>query len=189
VFVPLMQLTFRYLAQYDEPSAWQTVGRMFDVSAPIAQIVREGAVTSPAASPRRVSGVVMSPSGAQTTLGDGGVAAIRLEEQGFYSARLQGTGDRRPYALAVNLDPAESDLTPMEPTEFATTATGSAAAVTFSQSLEQPELTPVDIEKRTGIWWYLLLAGALALFAEGLLANRLAPKFMNQMGMIPGTRA
>jgi hypothetical protein len=120
----------------------------------------------------------MAPSGTQATLGEGSAAAIRLEEQGFYSVRLQGTGDRRPYAVAVNMDPAESDLTPMDPTEFATSATGKAAAVTNAgQSLEHPELTPADIEKKQTIWWFLLLAGILALLGEAVLSNRLSQKF------------
>ena len=55
--------------------------------------------------------VVVSPVGQQTTLGGEGAPAIELAEQGFYSVRLPGTGDRRPFAVAVNLDPAESDLT------------------------------------------------------------------------------
>ena len=177
VFVPLMQLTLRYLAQFEEPEAWHTVGRMLDVSAPVGQIVREGAVADAASTPRKVSGVVESPSGEQTTIGEGGVGSVRLEEQGFYTARMQGTGERRPYVVAVNLDPAESDLTPMEPTEFVVTATGRPAAIPLSgQSLEHPELTPADVEKRQSVWWFLLLAGAITLAVEGFLSNRLSPK-------------
>jgi hypothetical protein len=175
VFVPLTHLVFRHLTRYEEPEAWHTVGRMLDVSGPVAQIVREGGLSSEQA--RRATGVVMAPSGEQTTLGDGGVAAIRLDEQGFYSTRMQGTGDRRPYAVAVNVDPAESDLTPMDPGEFVTTAAGSANTVTYAgQSLEQTELTPADIEKQQGVWWFLLLAGAIVLLAEAVLSNRLTPR-------------
>jgi hypothetical protein len=184
VFVPLVHLAFRYLAQYEEPEAWHTVGRMFDVSAPLGQIVREGAMADVRAAPRKTNGVVESPSGEQTTIGEGGAAAVRLEEQGFYTARLQGTGDRRPYAVAVNLDPVESDLTPMEATEFVLSATGRPASIRpLGQSLEHPELTPADIEKRQRVWWFLLLAGALALLAESFLANRLSPKMPSLVAM------
>ena len=96
VFVPMVQLTARYLARYEDPAAWYTVGRMLDISAPIGQIVREGAAADTKSAPRKAAGVVMAPSGTQATLGEGSAAAIRLEEQGFYSVRLQGTGDRRP---------------------------------------------------------------------------------------------
>ena len=178
VFVPLVELSFRYLAQYEEPAAWYTVGRMLDVSAPVGQLVREGAVADAKASPRRTSGVVVSPSGQQTTLGEGGVASIPLEEQGFYSARMQGTGDRRPYNVAVNIDPAESDLTPMEANEFVVSATGRPGTTAFvGQSLEHPELTPADVEKKQRVWWFLLLGGVLALLGEAVLSNRLSPKF------------
>jgi hypothetical protein len=177
VFVPLMQLAARYLAQYDEPPAWYTVGRMLDVSAPLSQMVREGAAGDTASPARKPSGVVMTPSGDQVRIGEGSVALVALEEQGFYAARMQGTGERRPYAVAVNLDPAESDLTPMEPTEFVATATGRAAVTSSGQSLEHPQLTPEDIEKKQTIWWFLFLAGALALLAEAVLSNRLSRRF------------
>jgi len=177
VFVPLVQLSVRYLARYEEPLAWYSVGRMLDISAPVGQLVREGAADAKSA-PRKATGVVMAPSGAQSTIGEGSAAAVRLEEQGFYGVRMQGTGERRPYAVAVNIDPAESDLTPMDPVEFAQTATGRAASVTpAGQSLEHPELTPADIEKKQTVWWFLLLAGALALLGEAMLSNRLSQKF------------
>ena len=66
----------------------------------------------------------------------------------------------------------------MNPTEFVTAATGRPAAVSNAgQSLEHPELTPADIEKKQRIWWFLLLAGAAALLAEAVLSNRLSQKF------------
>ena len=40
------------------------------------------------------------------------------------------------------------------------------------QSLERPELTAADIEKKQSVWWFLFLAGVVALVGEGLLANR-----------------
>ena len=80
----------------------------------------------------------MSPSGKQLTLGEGGAPSIELAEQGFYSVRLQGTGERRPFEVAVNLDPAESDLTPLEPTQFVATATGRAAVTPTGQIARAP---------------------------------------------------
>lgn len=177
VFVPVAHLAFRYLAQYEDPAAWHTVGRSLDISAPLGQLVREGGVSNAKSAPRKATGVVMAPSGQQTTLGDGGAAGIRLDEQGFYTARMQGTGDRRPFAVAVNLDPAESDLTPMEAVSFATSATGGGAVTPTGQSLEHPELTPADVEKKQNVWWVLLVIGAIALLSEGMLANRLSKRF------------
>jgi hypothetical protein len=148
---------------------------MLDVSVPVAAIVREGAAgeVRTAAEP---GGVVMAPSGRQTTFGEGGIRAVELAEQGFYSARLQGVGDRRPFNVAVNLDPAESDLTPMVAAEFAANATGQAGLTPAGQSLEHPELTAEDLEKKQSIWWYLFAIGAGLLLAEAVLANRLSKR-------------
>ena len=84
---------------------------MLDISAPIAAIVREGARGRHAgrdARGERRRHVARRAS--RSTLGEGGAPSIELAEQGFYSVRLQGIGDRRPFQVAVNLDPAESDL-------------------------------------------------------------------------------
>src|SRR5262249_48719918 len=88
VFLPVLHLTGRYLAQYEEPEAWYTVGRMLDVAAPLAQIVREGAAGDTTSPARKPSGVAVSPSGEQRTIGEGGTQSIELEEQGFYSVRM-----------------------------------------------------------------------------------------------------
>jgi hypothetical protein len=124
-----------------------------------------------------MSGVAVSPSGSQVTLGPTGAKSIDLSEQGFYSVRLSGSGDRRPYAVAVNLEPAESDLSALMPTEFLAAATNSSAAVRGGQSLDSPEATPVDVEKKQAIWWFLLVAGLLALFGESVLSNRQSRRF------------
>jgi len=177
MFLPLLHEAARYLAQYSEADASYVVGRNLDVSVPIAAIVREGGAADSQGAARKPSGVVMSPSGAQVTVGEGGVQAVQLAEQGFYSVRLQGVGDRKPFQVAVNLDPAESDLTPLPAAEFVATATGHAAVTSTGQSLENPELTPQDIEKKQGIWWYLFAAGAAMLLSEAVLANRLSKRF------------
>jgi hypothetical protein len=79
--------------------------------------------------------------------------------------------------VAVNLDPAESDLSPLSPTDFLGSATGRAAVTPTGQSLERPEMTPADMEKKQSFWWFLLVAGAFLLLAEALLANRLSRGF------------
>jgi hypothetical protein len=162
--------------EYEEPEAWYSVGRMLDIAAPISQIVREGQVGTSSAQARSATGIVVSPSGTQATLGVGGASSIALSEQGFYSVRLQGMGSRRPYEVAVNLDPSESELSAMSPTEFVASATGRAAVTVGGQSLEHPEETVEDIEKKQANWWYLLLAGVAALVAEAVLANQLSKR-------------
>ena len=178
LFLPLLHEASRYLAQYSEPEAWYTVGRMLDVSVPIAAIVREGAAGDTKGAARKPSGVVMSPTGQQTTVGEGGVQAVELAEQGFYSVRLQGLGDRKPFQVAVNLDPGESDLTPLPPAEFVATATGRAAVTESGISLENPELTPEILWRRSrpsGVRSFA--AGAGLLLGEAVVANRLSKGF------------
>jgi hypothetical protein len=91
--------------------------------------------------------------------------------------RLQGLGDRKPFQVAVNLDPTESDLSSLPATEFVATATGRAAVTTAGQSLENPTLTREDMEKKQAVWWYLFAAGAALLLVEAVLANRLSKRF------------
>ncbi len=177
MFLPMVHETMTYLAQYDEPQPWYTVGSMLDIGVPVASLVREGSVSDSNGPGRRATGVVVSPSGQQATLGDGGAPSIELAEQGFYSVRMQGTGARRPFEAAVNLDPAESDLVPLEPNQFVASVTGRAAVTPAGQSLEHPELTPQDVEKKQSYWWYLLVAGVLALLVEAVLSNRLSARF------------
>jgi hypothetical protein len=90
---------------------------------------------------------------------------------------MQGITDRRPYAVAVNIDPAESDLAPFAPQELVAMATGSAGVTETGGSLERPDLTPEDIEKKQAVWWFLLVGGVAALLTEASLANRLSRKF------------
>ena len=177
LFLPLLHQVVTYLAEYTEPTTSYTVGHLLDVTVPIASTVREGTAGDPQAAQRKPSGLVVSPSGHQVTIGEGGAPSVELSEQGFYTVRMQGTGERRPFVAAVNIDPAESELAPLEPTSFVSSVVGQAATTASGQSLEHPDLTPADIEKKQLLWWFLLVAGALALLAEAYLANRLSGKF------------
>jgi hypothetical protein len=174
MFLPLMHEAVKYLAQYGEVPAWQPVGQMFDISSAVASIVREGGANTTAGAGGGGTGVVVSPSGHQVTLGAGGAPSLELAEQGFYSVRLPGMGDRRPYTVAVNMEPAESDLSALPASEFLAGVTGRPAGTPVGQSLEHPEITPVDVEKKQSLWWFLLAAGLTLLLVEAALANQLS---------------
>ena len=91
----------------------------------------------------------MTPSGEQLTLGEGGAPSIELTEQGFYEVRLPGRATGGPYAVAVNVDPAESDLTPLDPAELVAAVDRPARPRPHGGSRSStPELTPADAEKR-----------------------------------------
>ena len=94
---------------------------------------------------------------------------LELTEQGFYEVR--GDANQADAIVAANVDPAEADLTPMDPAKsprppWARNRVGRRAAGV--------PLTPEAREKNQRLWWYLLVAGILLLGADTLLSNRMA---------------
>jgi len=161
VFLPLVHQLVKYLAQYDQPASWFTVGQVLDLSA---------------RSKSRAERVVVTPSGQRVTQAAGGSGLLELNEQGVYEVRSAGVSGKRPEAIAVNLDPPESDLTPLDPRELVAAVTGHATP-SARQPTAPPEVSAVDAreaERRQAIWWYLLLAGLLMLAAETVISNRLS---------------
>jgi len=71
------------------------------------------------------------------------------------------------------VDPAEADLTPMDPKEIAAAALGAPGGAASTANAGVP-LTPEAQEKNQRLWWYLLVAGILLLGADTLLSNRMA---------------
>ena len=98
---------------------------------------------------------------------------LELTEHGVYQIRTADNSSARPERIAVNLDPAESDLTPMDPGELVAAATGRAMQTT-STTDAPADVKPEDAEKRQNLWWYLMLAGLTLLVAETIVANRLS---------------
>jgi hypothetical protein len=74
--------------------------------------------------------------------------------------------------VASNVDPAESDLTTMDPKEIVAASVGTAQG--GAASTAGVPLTPEAQERSQRLWWYLLLAGILLLGADTLLSNRLS---------------
>ena len=155
-FLPLVHQLTRYLARYEEPAAWYTVGQAVD----LAKRVPSG----------RAEPIVLTPSGRRLGIGEAeGPSFVELNEQGFYELRTAAGGSGRPFTVAANLDPAESDLSTVDPQELAAAVTGHAAA---EAAVAQPP-TEEEVERRQAIWWYLLVAAALLLAAETVVSNRL----------------
>jgi hypothetical protein len=98
---------------------------------------------------------------------------LELNEQGIYEIRSSGASTSRPEAFAVNLDPAESDLAPMDPQELVAFVTGHAAAEAPEASVAQ-EMTREEAERRQSLWWYLMMGGLLLLAIETAIANQLS---------------
>jgi hypothetical protein len=157
VFLPLVHQMVRYLANYEQPASWYTVGQVLDV----AQRAKG-----------RTDRVVVTPSGARVA--QGGKGLVELSEQGVYELRsVAGGSGQRPESIAVNIDPVESDLAPLDTKELVAAVTGHATPESAEPAMAE-QLTREEIEKRQGLWWYLLLGGVGLLAVETFIANRLS---------------
>ena len=160
VYLPLVTQLVKYLAQFEAPHAWQTVGQVVDV---------------PSLTKSRANWVVVTPSGKRVD----STGPLELSEQGVYEVRPTGgaaTGFA-PQAIAVNIDPAEEDLTPIDPAELVAAVTGHAASAPAAALPTAAEAEQIDIkefEKKQSFWWYLLVVGLLLLAAETVVSNRLS---------------
>lgn len=159
VYVPFVHRAVRHLAAYTEPRPWLTVGQVLD---PMA-------ATAPRAD--EMPSVVLTPSGRRVPIDDEGSEVMELAEQGFYE--LRGRSAQDGVVIAANVDPAEADLTPMDPKEIVAAATGTVGNVEGGPGGGVP-LTAEAQERNQRLWWYLLVAGILLLGADTLLSNRLA---------------
>ena len=157
IYLPLVHQLVKYLGQFESPRSWMTVGQVVDVSA---------------LTKARANWLVVTPSGKRVT----STGPLELDEQGIYEVRPAGGSEAAPRAIAVNIDPAESDLTPIDPTELVAAVTGRATQ-TVAASTGPTETSQADVkdaEKRQALWWYLLLTGLFLLAVETVVSNRLS---------------
>ena len=168
VFLPLVHELARYASGEPPATPALVVGTPVDVAAYAAL---HGGVAPESTGAGGAAGqwLAIAPSGERVRLGGDQGLALAPREVGFYQLRALA-GDARPQPLAVNMDPAESDLTPLDTATFAVAigdapTTAGAAAST---------VTPVEEESRQGLWWWLMLGALLLLGAEAAYANRLA---------------
>jgi hypothetical protein len=176
VFLPFVHRMLTYLARYEDPTPWLTVGQVFAerrsgkarmALTPSGQRIPVGGAT-PVASRQGQTAAAGVPGPSP------GEVWVELNEQGFYEIRDTSGGDAGAVSVAVNVDAAESDLTMVDPQELVAAVTGRARAGDSTTAAETPELRPADLERRQAIWWYLLLVGVLLLAGETWLSNRLS---------------
>ncbi|MEQ1760981.1 MAG: BatA domain-containing protein [Vicinamibacterales bacterium] len=159
VYLPFVHRSMQYLASYREPAPWLTVGQVFDADSAGAGSGQRAAIT---------------PSGRRVALDDEGGPVLEMTEQGFYEIRQRPgqSGESEAAVVASNVDPAESDLTPMDPKEIVAAAMSNSSGIQGSaQAVPQ---TPEAQERSQRIWWYLLVLGVVLLGADTLLSNRLS---------------
>lgn len=157
VFVPFVQQLVRYAGAGLETPAGLAVGSVIDVNN-LVPADREAIVYWPGGQRIRV------PAG--TT---GRSRSVRLSEAGIYQVR--GTGEGATTQLvAVNVDVAESDLTPLNAETFQDAIT----IRTATEAVLPAALQPHEQERQQNIWWYLLLIAFVFLAIETFWGNRIS---------------
>ena len=177
VFLPFIQQAAKYAAGYREERPWTTVGQvaspgvMFgDGGVPTGD---SAAIAAAAAADAGAEYEATTPAGARVRFGvTGAPASLELAEPGFYEARRAGGRGVASRIVAVNVDLAESDLTPMDPELLATAVQPRVTSPDSAASGE--EATPQEMERQQGIWWFLLAGALLLLGSEMVLANRMS---------------
>jgi hypothetical protein len=137
--------------------------------------VTVGQVLAASAAPRGATQrVVLTPSGRRLPIEDEGSDVVELREKGFYELRGDGTqANQNVTVVAVNVDPVEADLTPLDPKEIVAAAVGGSTGGDATAS-NAVSLTPEARERNQRLWWYLLLSGILLLGVDTLVSNRMA---------------
>jgi len=170
VFLPFVHQLGKHAGRYSDPRAWYTAGEVLDLS-------RHGELTAPFTGGRGADSTselrLEAPSGARERLTAGGANhLVTLHEQGFYELRGKDTPVGSGRAIAVNVDPAESDLSHLDPQDIVVAVMAAPGQNPTGGDLNAA--TPQDQENRQRIWWYVLFGALLILAAETAVSNRLS---------------
>jgi hypothetical protein len=170
VFLPFVHQLGKHAGRYADPRPWYIAGEVLDLS-------RHGELTSPFKKAGVADSVgelrMESPTGIRERLtATGANHLVTLREQGFYELRGAETpvGSGRP--IAVNVDPAESDLSHLDPQDIVVAVTAVDGQQSSAGNLN--DATPRDQESRQKLWWYLLLVALFLLAVETAMSNRLS---------------
>jgi len=159
LFLPFIHRAATHLVAYVPSQPWATVGQILDTS-------RAGAHKG-----QSVPTLVLTPSGTRLPVSGDGTEVIELGEQGFYELRGDANASSDVAVVASNVDPAEADLTAMDPQDVVAASTGESQSDAV-QMAAAPQ-TPESRERSQRLWWYLLCLGAALLAAETFVSNRL----------------
>jgi hypothetical protein len=157
VYLPFVHQMARHLADYRDRPNWSTVGQVIDLS-------QEGDPSKPR--------VALAPGGGRLPLEGEQGRVLELTEHGFYEIREQDRQAALVTVAAANVELAESDRTPVDPSEIVAAVAGNLAGNTAAAA--SGPLPDEAQERAQRIWWYLLFAGILLLTGESWLAHRLS---------------
>jgi hypothetical protein len=170
VFLPFVHQIGKHVGRYADPRPSFTAGEVLDLS-------RHGELTAPFLNTETTDSltelVLQAPSGArERVMPTGAKHLVTLKEQGFYELRGTDTpvGGGRP--IAVNIDPAESDLSHLDPQDIVVAVTAVDGQRQVGSDMNAG--TPQDQERRQKVWWYLLVVALLLMAAETAFSNRLS---------------
>ncbi len=174
VYLPFVHRLTEHLADYAPPTPWVSAGQVLNLAEQRSLLADAGLTEAEL--------VAISPSGERIPVSEGVRAGfLTLAEQGVYEIHDATTTSESPLTLAVNVDLAESDLTAIDPDELASSLTGRVAGERGEGPVEGEAraFASEDLERRQGIWWYLLLAAFLFFVAETVVSNRLSRTALN----------
>jgi hypothetical protein len=153
MYVPLVHETLRYLAVHEEKQPSYTIGEPVRLLLPVGNAVR-----------------VTGPNGAETILTstkEDDVFYQATDRPGFYNVR----GRQEKDVLAVNVSPAESDLSFVSPGQIGAVLVNAARRPPLTQLAEAASIDAIA-EKSQRLWWWILLVVLFLGLGETLLANR-----------------
>ena len=168
VYLPFVHRLVEHLAAYAPPTPWYSAGQVLNIAEQRSLLADAGLGDAPL--------VAIAPSGDRIPVTEGARAGyVTLSEQGLYEIRNATTTVESPLTLAVNVDLAEADLTAIDPDELASSVTGRVAGErgVVAEGAAR-EFTSEDLERRQGVWWYLLVAAFLLFVSETVVSNRLS---------------
>ena len=134
--------------------------------------------------PRPSSGgrIVALPGGSRLTLGLDQTNFSATTEPGIYTLLSEPVNKR----FAVNLDPAESRLTPLALDEFEKLGTPlDQPVIAIREGQRKIRLQNTDLENKQKIWRWLILAALGVLLVETWLAGRTARRLATPGGASP----
>lgn len=158
-YAPFWQQVLHYLENFQERRHWLDVG---ETMAP-KKLLMDVAMRQAKRSTDLNESIAVLDSGKQRLSMAAGSDSIEVNKAGFYEIRTMGVNA----FVAVNAASKESDLTHGNAEEM-TAGWISSKPAAFSQD-ENP--SPEEQDKRQRFWSLLLMAGALFLLSELVLAN------------------
>jgi hypothetical protein len=170
LWVPLTHELARHAGRYADARPWYDAGALLDLTRH-AELTSHLGFAATRGTPPVIS--VETPSGDVQRLETAASRpVVALSEQGFYELRQAGAAKGTGRFVAVNVDPAEADLSRLDPRELVSAVTAGRGATVDAASFA--DLSKEERERRQTIWWYLLAGALVLLVGETVLSNRLS---------------